>query len=585
MSLKHVVGRASSSAVVALCGLAVFVQFSVHGALSFLPESRQIDWSETGIPGGIPLRTVVSVNVRTNGAVGNGIADDTQAIQNAINTAGHDEVVYLPAGTYRLTSTLKMRNHVVLRGAAMGETMLVMDFPGTGIAFNWPYWYWQQTNVSGSLTRGATSMTLAGIAPDLRPGMKVMLEQQNDPNLVDANGIEGGPGDYSMGQLVQVSSVSGKDIAFTPAVYWNYKAELAPRIRFPVQYGQSENLITDAGLESLTISNKFGNADANISMLGATRCWVKGVRTMNAAISHLRLEFSFRCEFTEMLFEGVSPPYSSGRLYGIQIGSGPPAMKTTACRFENNIFTQTRGPILGYGAAGNVFAYNLLTNLFDDTAGVMKMAISVHSAHPMMNLFEGNVCTRFNADFFHGSSSHQTLFRNWFYGREPQHRAGMVSVELDMKNRYYNVIGNVLGYPGIGQDVTSIFEEAVPAPSRYDIYRVWQLGYLGEGGGLEGWIRGVLFKGDPEVKNTLIRHGNYDYLRNTTAWDPNISDHTLPASLYLNSRPDWWPSTLPWPAIGPDLAPKTGRIPAQVRFAQPVSAKPVPPSNLRRSQK
>jgi hypothetical protein len=28
---------------------------------------------------------------------------------------------------------------------------------------------------------------------------------------------------------------------------------------------------------------------------------------------------------------------------------------------------------------------------------------------------------------------------------------------------------------------------------------------------------------------------------------------TLPPSLFLSSRPSWWPATTPWPPIGPDV--------------------------------
>lgn len=45
------------------------------------------------------------VNVRDFGAVGNGIADDTQAIQNAVNAAGEGGVVYAPAGKYYINNS------------------------------------------------------------------------------------------------------------------------------------------------------------------------------------------------------------------------------------------------------------------------------------------------------------------------------------------------------------------------------------------------------------------------------------------------------------------------------------------------
>ena len=50
------------------------------------------------------LRDVLSV--KDFGAVGDGVADDTLAIQNALNAAG-GRAVFVPAGTYVITSTLK----------------------------------------------------------------------------------------------------------------------------------------------------------------------------------------------------------------------------------------------------------------------------------------------------------------------------------------------------------------------------------------------------------------------------------------------------------------------------------------------
>src|ERR1019366_4928140 len=38
--------------------------------------------------------------------------------------------------------------------------------------------------------------------------------------------------------------------------------------------------------------------------------------------------------------------------------------------------------------------------------------------------------------------------------------------------------------------------------------------------------------------------------------------HSLPASLYLSSRPSWWASAS-WPAIGPDVSGLAQSIPAQ----------------------
>jgi len=67
------------------------------------------------------------------------------------------------------------------------------------------------------------------------------------------------------------------------------------------------------------------------------------------------------------------------------------------------------------------------------------------------------------------------------------------------------------------------------------------------------------------VAATLLRHGNYDYVNNDTVWNPAITEHTLPASLYLSSRPAWF-EDVPFPPIGPDVAKLTEKIPAQLRY-------------------
>lgn len=57
-------------------------------------------------------------NVKYYGAKGDGVTDDTAAIQAAINDA---YLVYFPAGTYKCASTLRVRNGTRLLGEARGQ--------------------------------------------------------------------------------------------------------------------------------------------------------------------------------------------------------------------------------------------------------------------------------------------------------------------------------------------------------------------------------------------------------------------------------------------------------------------------------
>ena len=89
------------------------------------PTSEQVTFTAAG--SGATLRNLVDkvrevVSVKDFGAVGNGVADDTAAIQAAIAYAATavagstGATVYFPTGTYLISSTIAMPNRVGLRG-------------------------------------------------------------------------------------------------------------------------------------------------------------------------------------------------------------------------------------------------------------------------------------------------------------------------------------------------------------------------------------------------------------------------------------------------------------------------------------
>ncbi len=68
-----------------------------------------------------------------------------------------------------------------------------------------------------------------------------------------------------------------------------------------------------------------------------------------------------------------------------------------------------------------------------------------HRAHSYKLLLEGTVSARLEYDFVHGSSSHNTSFRNYFSGTEPNATNYRTPWEADAHNRYMNAVANVLG--------------------------------------------------------------------------------------------------------------------------------------------
>jgi hypothetical protein len=96
-----------------------------HVRAQIIPPDRQIDWSLSGVPGGIPHRTTISTTIDAS-IFGNGTVDASQVINTALKNCPVDQVVFLPAGTYRLDNAIDFAflQKVTLRGAGQGETIL-----------------------------------------------------------------------------------------------------------------------------------------------------------------------------------------------------------------------------------------------------------------------------------------------------------------------------------------------------------------------------------------------------------------------------------------------------------------------------
>ena len=121
-----------------LCGCAVppEITSAPSGVQAPVAPANVPEKPDAADAGGAP----VTLNLADFGAAGNGQADDTAALRNAVSAVleAGGGTVYLPAGTYRLTDTLMLTGDdsapLTLRADPTGQTVLVADASVNGPA-------------------------------------------------------------------------------------------------------------------------------------------------------------------------------------------------------------------------------------------------------------------------------------------------------------------------------------------------------------------------------------------------------------------------------------------------------------------
>ena len=538
-------------------------------AQEIIPTDRRIDWNP-GVPGGIPDYPV-GVNVVDFGAVSDGMTDNFSAFQSAIDVCASGQAVYVPEGDYRLNNGIRITKDVVLRGAGPTQTRLLFyrdpgdTSPNIYIGSN--IQLANQHPVLSGFEKGSTLLELNSVS-GLIEGDLLFLTQDNDGDFVTNIGAGGvctwcGDQGKCLGQMLLISNVNTETntIQFEPALYWTYTSGLNPYVE------EVQGAIQYAGLEDVYVDNVFEQTVISIRMQGIRYSWIKNIES-NYGQRHIEVDLSYRCEIRDSYLRNHHNYVPNH--YCLLMGTF-----STANLVENNIFYNTKGGtmLVGWGAAGNVFGYNYTKYTWYQNSYMLEAELNHHGGHPMMNLWEGNTAQMLQADSYWGSISHNTFYRN-FMKRELEmpdralyNRYAMI---LQSNCTHFNVLGNVMGFPGM-EGIYEV-ENQTASGSTAAIYK---LGYTTFGdNNPEG--------NDPEVKETLLRHGNFNYIDNATRWDPDISNHELPPSLYLDSKPAFF-GTTPWPPVGPDVSGYTQKIPAQNRFEAMVNAdheSPDIPQNL-----
>lgn len=526
-----------------------------------IPSTNRVDWYPAGmdIVGGIPT-TFTSTNTLSSSGL------NVSVINNAISNAASNTVVQLPAGAYDISGNINMKNGVVLRGAkAVGEygtswlpsaaaSATTLNMNGGSVVFDggskdtsWTPAAPNGYTITAGYTKGSTSITVSSGSFSI--GDYICIYQDKDTawvNDFNAGSVAHWLGeDYSTGdthcfaQYRKISGVSGSVLTLDRAIslVTPNGTGLNPRVR-KQSFG-----IARAGLENLRL--KGNGSNWRIVVIDFTReSWLKGVETYGVDDQQngpqVWIQFCYGMEFRRC-FPHYGSSHSSGRNYGFEFYNWNSRHKV-----EDNILMELRHSIAFEGGGTDcAILYNYTDDNWESESGLNRQTdflsedqMPNHGAHPFMNLWEGNFGTSIWADYTQGSSSHNTLFRNYWRGKQTSYNLSnpwsWSVMEIENYNRYYNVLGNILGNPSMTSGTVINNNSGGSLPNMF------KFGTTGAGGGYN----------DPQSRSTTILHGNYDFITDgILTWDGG-SDHTFPISLYYTNgaKPSWF-GDRPWPPV------------------------------------
>jgi hypothetical protein len=403
------------------------------------------------------------------------------------------------------------------------------------------------------------------------------------------NGIRGGSGCsngptgcYHQQQIVMVTSCNGVTTVGTACTGSNVVVGFYPGLHMPnwstanmFAWWATKPIQAD-GVEDLSI-NSGNNPGANsIEIENCQGCWVKGVSSQLSSEAHVQLLYANLASIRNNYF--FLTQNTTTVSYGVECFSCSDSL------VENNIFQSVTTPEINNGpSTGNVWGYNFTVNdYFTSSAGYSIPARGDHAAGDDMNLTEGNISNGATGDNIHGTGNMMTFFRNYYpvqpacwqsgssyatatYG---SCNSGITTMQIFAFHRFYSVIGNVLGTT----DVQTTYCNGTTSCSG---------GFTADNSNVLGVGYGNTVSNDSNTVKTTMLWGNADPVTGFTSPRFNCSEvpafpaygtttssiyavqlpylnpcpasDTLPASFYYSSKPSWWPSSKPWPIIGPDV--------------------------------
>lgn len=473
-----------------------------------LAPARATDWTQAGIPGGIPSASWANCTTSACSTLFGGTVTGA-SITAALASAPNNTVVRIPSGSYTIsTAAYANRGNVVLRGAGPTQTTLTLasnndlffSVNGTGGLGSYPGSL-GSTNWTAGYTAGTTVLTLASTS-GISAGQNIVVDQHNEP-WVYVNGEAGActsgnscgrndsPLQFNGGdtraepEMVHVVSVNSgaNQITISPGLIWTHDPTLAPQAFFwnnggNIQYAGVENMHVAAAQISFAVSMPF-----------CDYCWVKNVWVDQLSRSGVFFWWAYG--------DVVRDSYFSSALTGAPTQYGIEIMASTYALVENNICYNVTACLLPETDAALVAGYNYALNT---VAGNAFADSSTHLAHNYLSLFEGDAMDFNQFDNTWGSSSQEAVFRSRLWGNPPNKTNYQIAQGIGAQQHYENIVASVIGDPTFH----TVYECNGSNYGSVDNNFEYVLGFWDQCGD------GLVSQYDTVSESSLMRWGNWD---------------------------------------------------------------------------
>jgi hypothetical protein len=483
------------------------------------------------------------VDVSTKGIMPDS-GDVSVPVQELIDSSEEPTILYFPAGAYQFGNSLDLKDNVIMKGEGPDET--AFNFTGGDGALNF---------------RGAEVGSEIAIVEDVAPGAKIiqvedasnfsqgdLIEVAEDLESFEDWGQRGRGGVFKIMKIDPRANIITLDTPLAIGL---------DNVREKKATVQKIDPVENTGVQDLIIIRGRETNGSTINLDRAYNAFIKNVTSKKTSKHHIEISSSHNVVISDSFLDDAYNHGGGGYGYGILIGE-----LSTNILVTNNILKNLRHEaVFQLGASYNIYSYNYHVDTFQDSCFGGSASpkcklnssqlnaqdiyydsdIALHGHYPHHNLIEGNVIYYGGADYEHKDNGPKNIFfRNQIKG-QPESISWMSNVGyfIDGPSHNQSVVGNDFlnnAYIKIG------YSEA-------------------------GKMPGFTFIGSNSVRGVAGYSGNS--MGRIYERDDLEGYKTLPRSLYLNNRPDFWTRDFSWPAFGPGASNNTlysGKIPAQVRY-------------------